>query len=373
MTSVKLPWDMEAEILSRLPPLYLVRFRAVCKKWNSLLNDKSFLNQHSSSSRPQFIFLTKSKTYSIDIDLGGAGIDPTIKVCEVASDFPCQPMNWENIDVASCDGLLFREFSRKGLAVWNPWLKHMGLIEFKEKDFQFGGVGYDSSRPEKGYQILGYFCRVDDTCHKGYDKFAVYECTSKTFKFINSPFSKWCLWSALTGGAAPLSVKGNLFWIGYSDEIRESTIQSFNFSRGIFIKTFCMLPCAKVFYGNKLVLAIYKGDRLSLLNQCYATGKIEIWVTKYKIDDRAQVVWVNLMTLPTTNLPRLEGEYWGVRYFIIDKTIIMCYGNTVAGAACIYIVRGCLFKKIPINYGNVLEFYYHVYFPNLIPLPLEFR
>ncbi|KAL0718885.1 hypothetical protein Bca4012_068208 [Brassica carinata] len=333
MTSVKLPWDMEAEILSRLPPLYLVRFRAVCKKWNSLLNDKSFLNQHSSSSRPQFIFLTKSKTYSIDIDLGGAGIDPTIKVCEVASDFPCQPMNWENIDVASCDGLLFREFSRKGLAVWNPWLKHMGLIEFKEKDFQFGGVGYDSSRPEKGYQILGYFCRVDDTCHKGYDKFAVYECTSKTFKFINSPFSKWCLWSALTGGAAPLSVKGNLFWIGYSDEIRESTIQSFNFSR----------------------------------------GKIEIWVTKYKIDDRAQVVWVNLMTLPTTNLPRLEGEYWGVRYFIIDKTIIMCYGNTVAGAACIYIVRGCLFKKIPINYGNVLEFYYHVYFPNLIPLPLEFR
>ncbi|XP_033136709.1 F-box protein At3g17710-like [Brassica rapa] len=82
MTTVKLPWDMEVEILSWLPPRSLVRFRAVCKKWNSLLNDKSFLNQHSSRSRPQFIFLTKSKTYSIDVDLGGAGVGPTIKMCE---------------------------------------------------------------------------------------------------------------------------------------------------------------------------------------------------------------------------------------------------------------------------------------------------
>lgn len=90
-----------------------------------------------------------------------------------------------------------------------------GLIEFKEKYFQFGGVGYDSNRPEKGYQILGYFFRVDDTCKKGYNKFAVYECASKTFKFTDSPFRKWSLWSALAEGAAPLSLKGNLFWIGY--------------------------------------------------------------------------------------------------------------------------------------------------------------
>ncbi|KAG2246574.1 hypothetical protein Bca52824_086202 [Brassica carinata] len=373
MTTVKLPWDMEVELLTWLPPRSLVRFRAVCKKWNSLLNDKSFLNQHSSRSRPQFIFLTKSKTYSIDVDLGGAGVGPTIKMCEVASDFPCQPMNWENINVASCDGLLFREFLRKGVAVWNPWLKHMGLIEFKEKDFYFGGVGYDSNRPEKGYQILGYFCRVDDTCKKGYDKFAVYECAAKTFKCIDSPFRKWSLWSAITEAAAPLSLKGNLFWIGYCNEIRESTIQSFSFSRGIFIKKFCMLPCEKVFYVNKLVLAIYKGDRLSLLNQRYATGKIEIWVTKDKIDDRAQVVWENLMNLSTTNLPRLKDEYYGVRYFIIDKTIIMCYENSQTGAACVYIVSGDMFKKIPIDYGNVLECYHRVYFPNLIRLPLEFR
>ncbi|KAH0904325.1 hypothetical protein HID58_043828 [Brassica napus] len=80
------------------------------------------------------------------------------------------------------------------------------------------------------------------------------------------------------------------------------------------------------------------------------------------------------MNLSTTNLPRLEGEYYGVRYFIIDKTIIMCYGNSQTGAACIYIVRGDhMFKKIPINYGNVLKFYHRVSFPNLIRLPLEFR
>ncbi|CAF2078118.1 unnamed protein product, partial [Brassica napus] len=52
----------------------LVRFRAVSKRWNSLLNNKSFINKHLSLSRPHFIFLTKSKICSIDI------IDQTIDV-----------------------------------------------------------------------------------------------------------------------------------------------------------------------------------------------------------------------------------------------------------------------------------------------------
>lgn len=44
-------------------------------------------------------------------------------------------MNWENINVVFCDGLLLCEFLEKGVVVWNFWLKYMGLIEFKEKDF----------------------------------------------------------------------------------------------------------------------------------------------------------------------------------------------------------------------------------------------
>ncbi|WZZ28855.1 hypothetical protein YC2023_012256 [Brassica napus] len=58
-----LPWELEEEILSRLPPESLVRFRAVSKRWNSLLNNKSFIKKHLSLSRPHFIFLTKSKIF----------------------------------------------------------------------------------------------------------------------------------------------------------------------------------------------------------------------------------------------------------------------------------------------------------------------
>ncbi|KAH0880625.1 hypothetical protein HID58_068019 [Brassica napus] len=70
----ELPWEMIEEILSHVPPISLVRFRTVCKRWNALLNDKTFLNNHKFTFR--FILTTKSKIYSVSIG-------PKILVCEV--------------------------------------------------------------------------------------------------------------------------------------------------------------------------------------------------------------------------------------------------------------------------------------------------
>lgn len=90
MEPVNLSWDVEKEILSRLPPLSLVRIRTVSQHWNGLLNDKKFVNNHLARVRPQTIFLTESKVYSIDIHLGKP-LDPTtIEVREIPSVFPYQ-------------------------------------------------------------------------------------------------------------------------------------------------------------------------------------------------------------------------------------------------------------------------------------------
>ncbi|XP_078438191.1 galactose oxidase/kelch repeat superfamily protein isoform X2 [Wolffia australiana] len=42
-----LPDDLLTEVLARIPPFLLFRMRSVCKRWNSILNDRRFLRFHS--------------------------------------------------------------------------------------------------------------------------------------------------------------------------------------------------------------------------------------------------------------------------------------------------------------------------------------
>ncbi|KAL0855435.1 hypothetical protein Bca101_060588 [Brassica carinata] len=378
MERVNLPWDLEKEIISRLLPLSLVRFRTVSHHWNSLLNDTRFVNNHLARVRPQFIFLTESKAYSINIDLG-QGLDPTIEVREIPSDFPYQATDLTHTTITSCDELLFRDFWKQGVAVWNPWLRQVGWIEYVDKDFHFCGVGYDRTRPDKSYKILGYFnClrTVSDTYQVGYKRVAVYECASHALKFLDVPFKQWPYVAPLSLNGVPLSLNGNLYWVTSNpeDTLHQYLIRSFDFSSEMF-KTFCLLPCRKNHSRDEIVLAVYKRDGFSLLKQCYITGEIEIWVTKNKIDEEeeeVEVVWINLMTLPTSNLPKLINKLCGVSYFIFDKTLIMCCGDEETGAACIYIVREDLCNKIQIDSG-VVRFSHCVYLPNFISVPSEFR
>ncbi|XP_010465860.1 PREDICTED: F-box protein At3g17710-like [Camelina sativa] len=364
MASVKLPWDMEEEIMSRLPAQSLVRFRTVCKHWNGLFNDKKFASKHLSRSRPQIILLTESKKmYSIDVELSGG----TIELRELPYDFPCQPMELRYTTITACDGLLFREFWKHGVAVWNPWLRQVGWIDFEDKkDFNVCGVGYDSSRPEKGYyKILGYFLcfrRVRATFEEGYDRVAIYECSSHTFKYIDVPPYKKC------PSPDHLSVNGNLYWVSRNRETHECFIETFDFSMEMF-KPFCLLPCPVGYDNNNvLVLSAFKEDRLSLLKQCYETRKIEIWETK--IDREEDAVWIKLMTLPTTNLPKLLKMFCGISYFIFDNTLIICCFDIEIGAPCIYMVRGeDMLKKIPID-SEIVWFSHCLYLPSLISVPL---
>ncbi|CAA0286112.1 unnamed protein product [Arabidopsis thaliana] len=84
MVSVNLPWELVEEILYRVPPQSLARFRTVCKQWNSLFDDNKFVNDHLVRSRPQFMFRTDSKMYSIAVNFSG----PWIEVHELILDIP---------------------------------------------------------------------------------------------------------------------------------------------------------------------------------------------------------------------------------------------------------------------------------------------
>ncbi|CAN6991107.1 unnamed protein product, partial [Brassica rapa subsp. trilocularis] len=114
-------------ILSRLPPESLVRFRTVSKRWNSLLNNKSFIKKHLSLSRPHFIFLTKSKICSVDI------IDQTIDVRELHSS--CSRGLNSVYGTITCDDLLFCKYPFFSRQV--DWIKL-----YVDQKFKVVGLGY---------------------------------------------------------------------------------------------------------------------------------------------------------------------------------------------------------------------------------------
>ncbi|KAL1200298.1 putative F-box protein [Cardamine amara subsp. amara] len=115
MVSRKLPSELEEEILIQVPRQSLARLRTVCKEWNTLFNDKIFVNKHLACSHPEFVLQTDSNICSISINLND---DPTIQV-------RCLTFDFLGYHYGNCDGYIFFYDSDKGGVVWNPWLRHI--------------------------------------------------------------------------------------------------------------------------------------------------------------------------------------------------------------------------------------------------------
>ncbi|KAJ4893855.1 Protein SUPPRESSOR OF NIM1 1 [Raphanus sativus] len=401
---VRLPWELEEEILTRLPPKVLVRFRTVCKQWNSLFNDRSFIYNHLSLPRPQFILLTEITIVSIDIT------DPTMELREIHS----HPLglSFHNANITTCDEFLVCNYPHrweKGTALLNPLLGHVKWIKpLVDERFDVFGLGYDSSGPEKVHKMLGYLrspsevqtnsylrrvaMKVVGNVYKMVDYFrsppkedqknvnaervAIYECASQTLRFIDTPDEDMrpiCE----TAKQSHVSLNGNLYWIACNRQTREYFIQSFDFSREVF-KPVCPLPFQE--RHDEHFLAVFKGDRFSLLTQCYLTRKIEIWVTKRKIDDGEEVVWMNLMTLTATNLPKLFNKLYGVSYIIYDKNLVICCGDDETGKLSFYVMKGrdtCSKIQLDSRLDGIASwitwFSHCAYVPNWTSVPLEFQ
>ncbi|CAH8330120.1 unnamed protein product [Eruca vesicaria subsp. sativa] len=348
----QLPCELEEEILVRLPLRSLVRLRTVCQRWNALVEN------HFSRCRPGFLFLGSPKNYSIDI-INPNSIDPTIQLHELPySDMPYPELHYRRTTIKACDELLLCNddgYGRVLSALWNPWLGQFKQIKNGVEKFHYIGLGYEvTGRNNKVYKILGYF---DDAVpgREAYRRVAIYECASHVFKHIDLPISKWLM----SGARRNVSLNGNLYWVS------NKYIRSFDFAVDTF-QPFCLLPCHKEKRRDELLLQVFKEDRFSLLKQSYVTRKIDIWVTN-KIGKK-EVVWTKLMTLPTTNIPRLFEQHYGTSYFVYDKTLLVCCCENSTSLPCIYIVREDLCKQIYIDSG-IFRCCHCVYTPGLIQVP----
>ncbi|EOA29065.1 hypothetical protein CARUB_v10025321mg [Capsella rubella] len=342
MMHAELPWELVEEILYLLPLLSLVRFKIVCKQWNRLFKSKSFNNNSVHICRPHFLVWTDSKMYSVSVDLNN---DPKIGTHALPLDIPSFH-NHMSTSFLPCDGLLFcysLSMSNKA-AVWNPWLRQTRWIKSNYKYFNFRGMGYDSGRPEKGYNIV---------------ETNEWKCTNV------------CAGTHIRR-STDVSLNGNFYWTDRDQETGEYFIQSFDFSKQIY-KVFCVLQW-NMENTSFPVLSTYKKNRLSLLKNSIRTkNNIEVWVTKNKInnDDVVEhVEWIKYMTV-SVPISRTISPSFVIDNVYNKKSLVMCCLEYENEKLCIYTVRGNALTKTQMDVDAKHFLKHCTYVPSLIPIPPE--
>ena len=125
---------------------------------------------------------------------------------------------------------------------------------------------------------------------------------------------------------------------------------------------------------DALVVRFFKGDRFSVLKQCHVTKKIEIWVTKNKVnvEDGKDVVWMNFMTFSIPNFPGLvQTSYWQKPSYFIDSNerLVLCSCDET-GKAWIYVMgENKLISKVHLDSVADPWPVHCTYFPSLVPVP----
>lgn len=334
MMRVKLPSDLEEEVLSRVPFRSLAKFRYVCKLWNSMILDERLILKNLSrmhmcySGEHRFIITHDEFISSVSIEEQQNVVDPPSLMTEDLSLRRIRPDRPIKVyKIVHCDGLLLCVMDNQ-LLVWNPLLKETRWVkcgsDFHEYDDAYS-LGYLS---HCDYRILRFRCASNSRNRP--PRVEVYQLTSKTWKVIDSISFDWVLRIPLS----ILSLRGTPYWIGLRDD-HTAFIQSFDFAKERF-QPIDHLPF-KYDQLNPIVLETYKGDRLCVLEQCRETRKICIWVKHWLLSS-----WTRLMVVAIPHFPLLHPPLSRVSpNFFVDKN----------GKLAITSVE---FNRIPINIYRVV-------------------
>lgn len=293
---VRLLSDLEEEILCRVPYRSLARFRSVCKLWNSLILEERLLQKNLSrtdrySGEHRLIIVHgQCILSSVSIEEQKNVVDPlslkteNLTLRRIRPDGPIRVYK-----IVHCDGLLLCVMDNQ-LLVWNPLLKETRWVkcgsDFHEYDDAYS-LGYLS---HCDYRILRFRCASNSRNRP--PRVEVYQLATKTWKVIDMISFDWILKTPLS----ILSLRGTPYWIGVQED-HTAFIQSFDFSKERF-QPIDHLPF-RYDKLNPIALDIFKGDRLSVLEQCHKTRKICIWVKHWRLS------WSRLMVVAIPHFPLL--------------------------------------------------------------------
>ncbi|CAF2110840.1 unnamed protein product [Brassica oleracea] len=367
MMSLKLPYDLGEEILSRVPWKFLAKLRCVCKLWNSLileerLNKKNLsFHMHSYSGEHRFILKDSGPTISaVGIEEQKNVVDPPSLIVQDFTLIKAQPCNPIRVyKTVHCDGLLLCVMDNQ-LLVRNPLLKETTWIkcgsDFHELDDAYS-LGYLS---HCDYRILRFRCASNSRNRPS--RVEVCEVASKTWKVIDNISFDWFLSVPLS----ILSLRGTPYCISLREDHR-AFVQSYDFYKERF-QPIDDLPFS---YDemNPIALEIYKGDRLSVLEQCHKTRKICIWVKHWlMLTSWTKLVVVDIPEFPLIypRLTLLSTNYYFVKN---NRLVITCNDTDMKGLSIIRVINDKEFQVIKANEGECRFSFLCSYVPSLARVP----
>ncbi|KAL2496987.1 F-box/kelch-repeat protein [Forsythia ovata] len=144
-----LPEDVLIEILVRIPPKSLIKFRCVSKSWNLLISSPYFISMHTQSfTNPsnrlmisRYSKIHNREIYSVHLNNEDCSVDENIKI-----EFPFgHSLPWYYRIIGSCNGVLCLTsdtFQRTNpIFLWNPAIRRK--VELPVPQATFGSMGRD--------------------------------------------------------------------------------------------------------------------------------------------------------------------------------------------------------------------------------------
>lgn len=164
-----LPFEIVAEILSRLPVKFLMQLQSVCKSWKSLISDSKFAKNHLRVSttlhRLILTFINTSRKLSItDYPLSTVFTDVTATATQL--NYPLNDRNRFDVIVGSCHGILCFALDERFALLWNPSIRKFTQlpsldIPKREGSYTIYGFGYDHFNDT--YKVVAVNCFESDT------------------------------------------------------------------------------------------------------------------------------------------------------------------------------------------------------------------
>ncbi|XP_028751227.1 F-box/kelch-repeat protein At3g23880-like [Neltuma alba] len=304
--SDRLPQEIVEEILHRLPVKSLVKFITVCRAWNSLITNRTFVSDHlnrtiqASNSRGSLFFQFSLIGYKGQINLHPEQFYSLYSVNQQTDHFSVErfPLSHlfrrdrPQIFAGTCNGLVcaadYSSFHSTTILIWNPLLRKYLVLpkpimtcknrksQLDDKYHLHFGFGFDSKNNDYKVIRLMILCAEQDTPHV-----EVYSLVSRSWRIIDVTVPPFYI-CYLRHWFSPVTVNGAVHWVvgrRRCDGSRYKFILSFDVIEETFGEL--MLPQQSRKVASTL-LAVEGGHSLSVVNHFMKRNRrvFSVWVMK---------------------------------------------------------------------------------------------
>lgn len=291
------PGEIMQEILLKLPIKSIVRFTSVCKSWNSLIRNPSFISTHlnqtiSSTKHSLFLlrFSYKEEHFSLHFD------DDEFKEFMQLDNYPLKGIDKYFSLIGSCNGLtcladcLYPQSN--AFILWNPSISKFKTLPKPNVSFETHGeynanIGFGFDSCANDYKVL----RIVELANDDEPVIELYSLAADYWKILNTEVLKY----GIVTSCSQAFVNGVVHFIAYHRNKHGRTckfwVLGFDISREVFREI--ILP--ESFAEEIRSVLVFKESTIALFTTSYYYPvKFHLWVMKkYGVAGS----WIKLLSL----------------------------------------------------------------------------